>query len=209
MPIETLLPESGTGFLCNNRASNTHYGEQATIDAVIRAGKAWAEIHSSPFSVGQISRKGGGIFPPHKSHKLGIDVDVRPLRRDGKNESVTINDDQYDQPGTISLLRLFRQVAPVHQIFFNDREAIAEGLSQFVNGHNNHFHVRLHMVGARPTLKFGSTGSAVRELQAKLGVDIDGNFGIQVQKALKAFQTAQGLKADGICGPTSWKALGA
>ena len=33
---------------------------------------------------------------------------------------------------------------------------------------------------------------------------IDGSFGKETLAALKAFQQANGLKADGICGPKTW-----
>lgn len=67
----------------------------------------------------------------------------------------------------------------------------------------------------RPTLRRGDKGDAVRILQTKLaalGFDlgkygIDGDFGSATEKAVKAFQKAAGLKADGICGPKTWAAL--
>ena len=67
----------------------------------------------------------------------------------------------------------------------------------------------------KPTLKRGSKGEAVRELQtllAGLGYDlgpcgIDGDFGKATQAAVKQFQTDNGLTADGICGPATWAKL--
>jgi peptidoglycan hydrolase-like protein with peptidoglycan-binding domain len=67
----------------------------------------------------------------------------------------------------------------------------------------------------RPThkiLKKGSTGSEVRYLQRLLGnagytLETDGSFGAATQEAVKAFQTANGLEADGQVGTLTWAAL--
>jgi peptidoglycan hydrolase-like protein with peptidoglycan-binding domain len=67
----------------------------------------------------------------------------------------------------------------------------------------------------RPTLRSGSQGSVVRELQARLaslGFDpgpIDGYFGSLSASAVRAFQRARGLSADGIVGSQTWAALDA
>jgi predicted chitinase len=64
------------------------------------------------------------------------------------------------------------------------------------------------------TLKMGSKGTAVKNLQKKLkelgfnpGV-IDGDFGPGVQAAVLAFQKSKGLLADGTVGPRTLAALG-
>ncbi|MCL4066832.1 N-acetylmuramoyl-L-alanine amidase [Pseudomonas sp. GX19020] len=61
--------------------------------------------------------------------------------------------------------------------------------------------------GARPTIRQGSTGPHVRELQASLGVAADGIFGPKTRAALIAFQSRRQLLPDGICGPMTWAAL--
>lgn len=55
-----------------------------------------------------------------------------------------------------------------------------------------------------PTIKKGSTGSAVKVLQEKLGVVVDGDFGPKTEAAVNAFQKKNGLVVDGICGPLTW-----
>lgn len=65
----------------------------------------------------------------------------------------------------------------------------------------------------RPTVKRGSKGPVVEELQRRLadeGFDpgpIDGSMGSGTKAALIAFQKANGLKGDGVCGPKTWRAL--
>lgn len=58
-------------------------------------------------------------------------------------------------------------------------------------------------------LKKGSTGEAVKRMQAELGLEDDGVFGPGTEAAVKKWQAANGLAADGIVGPkTLAKLLG-
>ena len=65
----------------------------------------------------------------------------------------------------------------------------------------------------RPTLRSGSTGDAVKELQTRLNElgyscgTLDGIFGTKTVAAVKKFQTAKGLTVDGIVGEKTWEAL--
>lgn len=59
----------------------------------------------------------------------------------------------------------------------------------------------------RPTLRRGATGELVRQVQAKVGVAVDGNFGPKTEAAVRVFQGAHDLVPDGIVGPMTWKAL--
>ena len=69
--------------------------------------------------------------------------------------------------------------------------------------------------GNRPTLRKGSKGQSVSELQTvlmKLGYDlgpcgVDGDFGKATEAAVKRFQSDHRLTVDGICGPKTWAAL--
>ncbi|GEM_PF-7002828 len=67
----------------------------------------------------------------------------------------------------------------------------------------------------KQTLKFGSRGNEVKTLQQMLishGVNpgkVDGIFGKNTEKAVKEFQTKEGIVVDGIVGKISWGRLGA
>ncbi len=71
------------------------------------------------------------------------------------------------------------------------------------------------VVDILPTLRRGSSGEAVKELQKRLlsaGLSVgangaDGVFGSATLAAVQEFQTAHGLTTDGICGPATWAAL--
>ena len=59
-----------------------------------------------------------------------------------------------------------------------------------------------------PTLKRGLAGEPVKILQRKLNVDADGQFGPATDKALRAYQKANGLSVDGIAGPDTFAQMG-
>jgi cell wall-associated NlpC family hydrolase len=56
-------------------------------------------------------------------------------------------------------------------------------------------------------LSVGSRGDAVRQLQAKLGVAVDGDFGPQTDAAVRAFQRSRDLPVTGLVGPLTRAAL--
>ncbi|MGW3956581.1 peptidoglycan-binding protein, partial [Streptomyces sp. NPDC004752] len=65
---------------------------------------------------------------------------------------------------------------------------------------------------SQPELKFGSISDAVKTLQKLLNslgfkLGVDGEFGLDTDAAVKEFQQAHGLDADGEVGPKTWKAL--
>jgi len=54
----------------------------------------------------------------------------------------------------------------------------------------------------------GSTGAAVKLVQAVVGTRIvDGQYGNVTVAAVKSWQSANGLKADGVVGPVTWKRM--
>lgn len=67
---------------------------------------------------------------------------------------------------------------------------------------------------SRPTIRRGATGEHVTYLQQRLvaldyrTVVVDGIFGPGTEMAVRSFQRARGLTADGIVGQMTWSALG-
>lgn len=68
--------------------------------------------------------------------------------------------------------------------------------------------------GNLPTLRRGSEGAIVEQLQRTLNylldehLTVDGVFGAKTEAAVKALQTKLGLTADGVVGPKTWAELG-
>lgn len=58
------------------------------------------------------------------------------------------------------------------------------------------------------TLKRGSRGEEVKQLQKKLNLMADGIFGELTYEAVREFQRVNGLKVDGIVGCATWDKLG-
>jgi N-acetyl-anhydromuramyl-L-alanine amidase AmpD len=63
-----------------------------------------------------------------------------------------------------------------------------------------------------PTVRSGDNNPAVKGLQSQLNTEgysltVDGDFGTNTLNAVKSFQTAKGLSADGIVGLNTWNAL--
>ena len=67
-----------------------------------------------------------------------------------------------------------------------------------------------YRVDLMPIIKRGTNvgkASAVKFVQKKLGLPIDGQFGKNTENKVKEFQKAHGLIADGIVGMNTWKAM--
>lgn len=60
---------------------------------------------------------------------------------------------------------------------------------------------------AKVTLRVGSRGDAVKELQSLLKIPVDGIFGNDTKEAVIKFQSNSGLTHDGIVGTKTWNAL--
>lgn len=58
---------------------------------------------------------------------------------------------------------------------------------------------------AKPLLKYGSKGKAVKFLQYRLGISNDGYFGSDTKKAVMEWQQQHGLTPDGIVGWYTWR----
>lgn len=143
--IDTVLPAEGPGFRTYNRETDgkDQVGLSSTIDWFVSAGADWAQRSQIPFQVGDISRRGGGPFPPHEGHRNGNEADLRPFRKDDLMAPTNINDPSYSRERTRDFVKFVREQAPGATILFNDPQLIKEGLTRWHSGHHNHLHLRL------------------------------------------------------------------
>jgi hypothetical protein len=217
--IESLIPVSGVGFRTNNRTNNSHFATQVIHDLLIKIAGQWHELQPDhPISIGQISHKGGGDFPPHHQHKFGVEADMRPLSKDGQDRQLTFSSAEYNRDLTREFVKFLRSKARMHRVFFNDPKLIAESLTSHATGHDNHLHLWFEdeQESISRVLRNFTRGEAVKRLQEKLiaaGFPIeggaDGKFGTNTEDAVRAFQTANPpLAANGIADEATQSALG-
>lgn len=116
------------------------YAHPLLMTAVLRVALEWQAIDNRRIGIGDISLPGGRETPDHRSHKSGLDVDVRPLRKDGLEKPVSWWDADYDKEGTAKLIDLFRMFSSVIVVLFNgpDIPFVRRALR-----HDDHFHVQL------------------------------------------------------------------
>lgn len=116
----------------------SQYAHPSLITAILRVEREWSLLDQRKFGVGDISLAGGPNHPEHGTHEEGIEVDVRPVRKDGQHIPVVWNDEKnYDLDATSRLIGLFHAYANVKIVYFNDPRI------PFVKNwpsHDNHFH---------------------------------------------------------------------
>jgi uncharacterized protein YraI len=133
------LPAGGDGFY-SYTTPGKRWGLPRLIYAIQRAGARAADEGLARIGAGDVSLTDGGYFPPHVSHRVGIDVDVRPLRTDRAEAPMTFGWPGYDRLATWRAIDLLRAEVPTKVVFFNDRAI--PGTTP-LEGHSNHFHLRV------------------------------------------------------------------
>jgi hypothetical protein len=110
------------------------------MTAILRVALEWQAIDERRIGVGNISRADGFDDDDHVSHLDGLQVDIRPLRKDGLEKPVVWTDRRYDKEATAKLIGLCRTFAPVKIVLFNDTSI---PFVKWTKGHDDHFHVAL------------------------------------------------------------------
>jgi hypothetical protein len=138
-----MLPQApeGAGYYVYGTPSHgaAQYTHPTMMTLLLMVEREWALIERRKFGIGNIS-VGGGSYFGHKSHRRGLEVDVRPVRKDGRHEPVSYTSPDYDLEATRVLIQLFRAAsASALLIFFNDNRI--PGVQPLAD-HDNHFHVQ-------------------------------------------------------------------
>lgn len=163
--------QSGTGVVVKH--PKWAWGRPVTVRTIEEVGRKLAgKFEGSAIVVGDLSKEGGGRFPPHKGHKGGLDADLGLFKPD---EPFTVKfkhlkPTQIDAERTWFMLKSFIETGRVDRILVDWRlqsalydRAKKEGLSservdewlqyparrwkqkgiiRHYDGHKNHIHIR-------------------------------------------------------------------
>jgi hypothetical protein len=158
--INVRLPQS-TGI--TPRCEPGCYGTQKMIALLVGMGEEFSAYYQGKrtLSVGGISKRGGGYFPPHVSHQKGVDADVSFQNNGGFDVAANA----MIVAAVVRKLPDFRHINAQEYILCDQSKhaALGYGLDQLVKqgnltpeqaargksvlqhwpGHNDHFHIRI------------------------------------------------------------------
>jgi peptidoglycan hydrolase-like protein with peptidoglycan-binding domain len=141
-------PSFKSGILCDYSVGNglANWATGAAIGQLEAAARAFVATSHGRVSVGDAGREHGGNIPLHMTHEVGLDVDIRPIRKHENQCTWGTNwrFSSYDRAATRILINDIRAAAPGHVklIYFNDPVLIREGLTTHFAGHDDHLHIR-------------------------------------------------------------------
>jgi murein endopeptidase len=131
-----------------NTGHLAQYAHPNLLSLIFHIEREWQAIDDRKFGIGNISIDGGIPYDKHKSHQKGIEMDLRPVRKDklvGQEARVSRFDAVYDRAATIKLISLFVAHPMVKIVYFNDdkvQQAVG-GRVRSLKGHDDHFHVEI------------------------------------------------------------------
>jgi len=135
-----VLPQNGKAYYSYSVVGK-QYGTPQCLQALQRICAQFStKFADVKVGIGDISLQAGGELLPHRSHKNGLNVDVRPLRKDKKNIPVSIADPHYSRPFTKVLVECILADVNVKAILFNDTQI--KGVGSWP-GHDNHLHITM------------------------------------------------------------------
>lgn len=115
------------------------------IEVIEEVAKRWRdETGKPPFGVGNISKKTGEPYDKHTDHGDGIGIDIRPVRKDGKQVGGTDyrTSPAYDREATQRLVYMLLKTGRVEKIYFNDDKI--KGVEPW-RDHNDHLHIKVKL----------------------------------------------------------------
>jgi hypothetical protein len=130
---------AGTKGAYSYVSSKNQFGTRKTIQSIKKVAGLVFDTSAATIGIGHISREEGGKFPPHKSHQRGVEVDIRPVRQDGKRLPIAIESQEYSKKLTRVVVETLVEDGNVERILFNDTNIKDV---KFWPGHHDHLHVR-------------------------------------------------------------------
>ena len=149
------MVNTGTGYYHYNidpPGDIDDWGVLRLIYMIERASRAWTINNGTALRVGigDLSLKEGGLFPPHSCHQNGLEVDIRYVRNDGKEDPLNLNSVDsiyYDEDATIRLVHHLIAYGNADSIYVDTLHTNLNHLGfSFIahkSGHSDHFHTRI------------------------------------------------------------------
>jgi peptidoglycan hydrolase-like protein with peptidoglycan-binding domain len=142
------LPHFSASALCDyDPPPDANWGTAELVSTLEAAGRSMVDQGYGQVAVGDLSYEHGGDHPEHNTHEVGLDADIRMMRKANDQCSNPSNWRlaAYDRNATRALILAIRAATPGHvkEILFNDPQLIAEGLTVYRVDHDDHLHVRL------------------------------------------------------------------
>ncbi len=139
--------------IINYSPTSEQYGQTHVIEILRQLGICMADSGYN-ICVGDISYAHGGDHPQHTSHEHGLDVDLRPIAKDGHCGPVGCysTSNVYDFEGTKKMILALAESGLVKCIYFNDPKILSDpqikatGLVSKCDGHDDHLHVSFKSV---------------------------------------------------------------
>ncbi len=142
------LPTSGYGWT-SYRPSSELWGKPRMINGLISIARRWKDgypgVKGHTITVGGISLKNGGYFPPHQTHRLGVDVDLTPITTSGSASYSYYGCYYYSSNYSLYYTRLYvklqRSTWSVKYMCFNDSRVAG---ATYCSGHSSHMHTDIY-----------------------------------------------------------------
>ncbi len=136
------LPRSGPGFKTHTSADR-QWGQARMINGLQALGRFYNYAAGrGNTNYGDISKYGGGYFPPHSSHRNGTDCDMSMMNNAGVAQPGLTIYGGYSPYYTGKLVWCMRNMREwsVRCVLFNGR---ISGVSWYT-GHDNHLHLGIY-----------------------------------------------------------------
>lgn len=117
------------------------YAHPAMMSVIPLLSRQWQAMDKRKFGVGNISLAGGVRSEDHHTHRSGLEVDIRAIRKDGLQLPVSCYAAQYDHDATAALIALFFNYPGSHKSILFNGPNIAN-VKKWA-GHNDHFHLAI------------------------------------------------------------------
>ena len=142
------LPDSGMGYYHELGTDPRDTDDWACHDwLILKILSVASDLNSiSNLRIGilDLSKKGGGLFKPHRAHQNGLDVDVRYAGGDDYEGPIDFDKSSsryYDKTNTQQVIDKFCETGN-EKIFVDRRSELSGKCILYHRGHSNHFHVQ-------------------------------------------------------------------